>query len=99
MKVCGRDLGETLINFVPNDAFRNLALATSPALRPILSAYPTGGVPALSSAPCVVNGLTFACTNQVTDVATDTVREDAGMARFDYRFNGQHNGVRPLQRR
>ena len=34
----------------------------------------------------MVNGLTFACTNQVTNVATDTVREDAGMARFDYRF-------------
>lgn len=38
-----QDLRETLINFVPNDALRNLALATSPALRPILSAYPTGG--------------------------------------------------------
>jgi hypothetical protein len=82
-----QDLGETFINFVPNDAFRNLALATSPALRPILAAYPTGGVPSPSAAPCVVNGVSFACTNQVTDVATDTVREDAGMARFDYRFS------------
>lgn len=82
-----QDLGETFINFVPNDAFRNMALATSPTLKPILAAYPTGGVPVPSAAPCVVNGLTFACTNQVTNVATDTVREDAGMARFDYRFS------------
>ncbi|HTS28456.1 MAG TPA: TonB-dependent receptor [Bryobacteraceae bacterium] len=82
-----QDLGETFINFVPNDAFRTLALATSPALKPILAAYPAGGVPVLSAAPCVVNGVTFACTNQVTNVATDTVREDAGMARFDYRFS------------
>jgi len=82
-----QDLGETFINFVPNDAFRTLALTSSPALKPIINAYPTGGVPAVGVAPCVVNGLTFACTNQVTNVATDTVREDAGMFRFDYRFS------------
>jgi hypothetical protein len=82
-----QSLGETFINFVPNDAFRSLALATSPALKPILAAYPTGGTPVPGAAPCVVNGISFACTNQVTDVATDTVREDAGMFRFDYRFS------------
>ncbi|HEV2447016.1 MAG TPA: TonB-dependent receptor [Candidatus Sulfopaludibacter sp.] len=81
-----QDLGQTFTNFIPNDAFRNLALAQSPALKPILDAYPAGGVPDPGADPCVVNGVTFACTNQITKVATDTVREDAGMFRFDYRF-------------
>ena len=70
-----QSLGETFINFVPNAAFRSQVLATSPALAPIINAYPKGTVPIDS------------VTDQVTDVATDTVREDAGMARFDYRFN------------
>ncbi len=82
-----QDLGVTFINFVPNQAFRSMALAKSPALKPILDAYPTNGTPDLSAAPCVVNGVTFNCTDQVTNVATDTVREDAGMFRFDYRFS------------
>ena len=70
-----QSLGETFVNFVPNAAFRSQVLATSPALAPIINAYPKGTVPIDS------------VTDQVTDVATDTVREDAGMARFDYRFN------------
>lgn len=49
-----QNLGETFINFVPNDAFRNLALATSPALKPILAAYPSGGVAVPSADPCLV---------------------------------------------
>src|SRR5215471_1295849 len=69
-----QDLGVTFVNFVPNAAFRSKVLATSPALRPILDAYPSGGVPLDST------------TDRVTNVATNTVREDAGMFRFDYRF-------------
>src|SRR5215472_257467 len=69
-----QDLGVTFVNFVPNAAFRSKVLATSPALKPILDAYPTGGVPLDST------------TDRVTNVATNTVREDAGMFRFDYRF-------------
>jgi Carboxypeptidase regulatory-like domain/TonB dependent receptor-like, beta-barrel len=70
-----QSLGQTFINFVPNAAFRAQALAKSPVLKPILDAYPTGGTP--------VDDV----TDMVTDVATNTTREDAGMARFDYRFN------------
>jgi hypothetical protein len=70
-----QDLGQTLINFVPNAAFRAQVLQTSPELKPIIDAYPVGQVPVDS------------ITDQVTSVATDTVREDAGMARFDYRFS------------
>src|SRR5579871_618153 len=70
-----QSLGETFVNFVPNAAFRAQVLAKSPALKPILDAYPVGQIPIDS------------VSDQVTKVATDTIREDAGMARFDYRFN------------
>jgi len=70
-----QDLGTTFTNYVPNDAFRAKVLAKSPALKPILDAYPTGGTPLDST------------TNLLRLVATNTVREDAGMLRFDYRFN------------
>ncbi|MGA2628751.1 MAG: TonB-dependent receptor, partial [Terriglobia bacterium] len=70
-----QSLGQTFINFVPNAAYRAQVLATSPVLKPILDAYPLGQTP--------VDDI----TDQVTKVATDTVREDAGMFRFDYRFN------------
>ena len=67
-------LGVTFTNFVPNSAYRAKVLAASPALKPILDAYPTGGTPL------------DATTNQISLVATNTVREDAGMLRFDYLF-------------
>ncbi|HEY7337876.1 MAG TPA: TonB-dependent receptor [Bryobacteraceae bacterium] len=70
-----QDLGETFVNFVPNVSFRNQVLLTSPALKPIIDAYPLGQTSIDS------------VTDQVTKVATDTVREDAGMFRFDYRLN------------
>src|SRR5215468_1816152 len=72
-----QNLGQTFINFVPNAAFRAQVLAKSPALKPILDAYPAGGTP--------VDNI----TNQVTKVASDTVREDAGMFRFDYLFSSR----------
>ena len=70
-----QDLGETFVNFVPNAAFRSQVLATSPVLGPIVNAYPVGTVHIDS------------VTDQSTNVATDTVREDSGMFRFDYRFS------------
>ena len=70
-----QSLGQTFINFVPNAAFRAQVLAKSPVLKPILDAYPMGQTPIDS------------VTDQLTKVATDTIREDAGMFRFDYRFN------------
>ena len=70
-----QSLGQTFINFVPNAAFRAQVLAKSPALKPIIDAYPLGQTPIDS------------VTDQLTKVASDTIREDAGMLRFDYRFN------------
>jgi hypothetical protein len=70
-----QDLGQTFINFVPNAAFRAQVLKTSPVLKPILDAYPLGQTP--------VDNV----TDQITAVASSTIREDAGMLRLDYRFN------------
>jgi len=73
-----QSLGQTLINFVPSAAFRAKVLATSPQLKPILDAYPLGQTPIDSD------------TDQLTLVASDTIREDAGMFRFDYHFNDRN---------
>src|SRR5205814_5971425 len=70
-----QNLGHTFINFVPNAAFRAQVLKNSPVLKPILDAYPTGQT------------AVDAVTDQVNTVASDTIREDAGMLRLDYRFN------------
>jgi hypothetical protein len=74
-----QSLGQTFTNFVPNAAFRSQVLAKSPSLAPILKAYPVGQTPVDS------------VTDQITKVASDTIREDAGMGRFDYRFNSKNS--------
>jgi Carboxypeptidase regulatory-like domain/TonB dependent receptor-like, beta-barrel len=72
-----QSLGETLdAALVPNAAFRARVLAKSPVLKPILDASPMGQTP-VDSITDELSGV----------VATHTVREDAGMARLDYRFD------------
>jgi len=71
-----QSLGETFTDFVPSASFRAQVLATSPILKPILDAFPLGQTSTSDSA-----------TDQVTKVATNTTREDAGMFRFDYHIN------------
>ncbi|HUI78421.1 MAG TPA: hypothetical protein VLY24_10900 [Bryobacteraceae bacterium] len=68
-------LGQTFVNIVPNASLRAQVRATSPALKPIMDAYPAGQTPLDNF------------TDQVKTVTSDTIREDAGMFRFDYRFN------------
>ena len=63
------------VSFVPNAAFRAQVLATSPVLKPLMDAYPVGQT------------RLDATTDQINLVASNTVREDSGMFRFDYRFN------------
>ena len=70
-----QSLGQTFVNTVPSAALRAQVLATSPALKPILDAYPAGQTPLDAN------------TDQIRVVTADTIREDAGMFRFDYRFN------------
>ena len=76
-----QSLGETLDDaFVPSASFRAQVLAKSPVLKPILDGYPLGQ-PTNDPTTNLVSG----------SVATDTVREDSGMARFDYRFDDNNS--------
>ncbi len=72
-----QELGQTLIGFVPSAAFRTQVLSTSPVLKPIIQAYPTGQIP--------IDGN----TDQITVQGHNSVREDSGTFRFDYRFSDQ----------
>jgi hypothetical protein len=71
-----QSLGQTLIGFVPSDAFRAQVLSKSPSLAPILNSYPAGTSPTAD-----------ARVDQWIGRGSQNWREDAGMARFDYRFD------------
>src|SRR5262249_5922566 len=73
-----QDLGVTFISFVPNAGYRAQVLAKSPTLKPLLDAWPTGQTHL------------DATTDQLNLVASNHVREDAGMIRFDYRFDDKN---------
>ena len=64
-----------MIGFVPNAAFRAQVIAVSPVLKPIVDAYPKGQIPVDEN------------TDQITVGERNTIREDSGMIRFDYRFS------------
>jgi hypothetical protein len=68
-------LGQTFINTVPDVAFRAQVLAASPALAPILNAYPVG----------ISNG--DGVSAQLRRQKSNTTREDSGMMRMDYHFS------------
>lgn len=72
-----QNLGQTLVGFVPSEAFRQKVAQDSPSLTPILSAYPQGGAPLVTNpnvAEFIGNG------SQIGD-------EDSGMLRVDQRFS------------
>jgi hypothetical protein len=70
-----QSLDQTLIGFVPNASFRSQVLAASPVLAPIINAFPKGQLPIDPQ------------TDQLSILGHNTVREDAGLVRFDYRFS------------
>jgi hypothetical protein len=69
-------LGQTLIGFVPSAAFRSAAMAQSPQLQPLLSAYPAGTTP--TSNPQV---------DRWAGRGWQTQHEASGIVRFDQRFS------------
>jgi hypothetical protein len=68
--------GQTLIGFVPDAATRSMIAAQSPDLKPVLDAYPSGGVATRQ------NGVL-----QWTGSGRRIQDEDFGLARFDQRFS------------
>jgi hypothetical protein len=64
--------------YVPNAAARALVIATSPALKDLVNAFPTGVAPYADDPQW---------TDQTLPYGTDRTREDYGMARIDHKFN------------
>jgi hypothetical protein len=71
-----QDLGQTLIGYVPGAAFAAQVLAQSPALAPVIHAYPQGQNP--TSNPNIA---------QFVGEGKQVGREDSGMFRVDHRFS------------
>jgi hypothetical protein len=72
-----QNLGQTLLGFVPTDAFRQQAAAQSPALSAVLNAYPEGSQP-VSNNPSV---------SEFIGEGNQIGNEDSGMIRVDHRFS------------
>ena len=70
-----QDLGQTLVGYVPSAAFAAQVLAQSPALKPVIDAYPQGQNP--TSNPNI---------SQFVGEGKQVGREDSGMFRVDHRF-------------
>jgi len=84
-------LGQTLSGFVPGPDFSAYVLAQSPALAPVLNAYPQGQTPYPANS-CVVPGTTSTpCVYQFVGEGRQFGREDSGMLRLDHRFNSATN--------
>ncbi len=69
-------VSQTLTGFVPSTAFRTLATQTSPALAPILAAYPASSIPTNNASVMRYVGTGRQLTN-----------EDFGLFRYDHKFS------------
>ena len=74
-------LGQTLTGVVPSPAYRARTLAASPALKPILDAYPAGNLPTSNA-----DVYTYFGTGR------QTATEDAGLFRLDHSFTDKTTG-------
>lgn len=75
-------LDQALQGFVPSASYRSLALARSPALAPLISAYPTSGSRPQTADPT---------TDLFIGLSPQRADETSGMIRLDHRFNGSTN--------
>jgi hypothetical protein len=71
-----QDLGQTLIGYVPSAAFRAQVLAQSPALAPVINAFPTGQ-----------NATTNPDVYLFVGEGRQVGQENSGMFRVDHRFS------------
>src|SRR5437588_7973514 len=79
-----QDTSSTPLGFVPSASFRQRVLAASPALAPIVNAYPTATTyPAGTTTIASIS----ADMDSIRPLLHPTVREDSGMFRFDQRFS------------
>jgi hypothetical protein len=71
---------QTLIGFVPSEAFRQQAGAASPQIKPILDLYPKGSVTTATADILQWNG-----------VGSNLQDENVGLLRLDHRLSDRHN--------
>lgn len=72
-----QNLGQTLLGFVPSDAFRAQVASSSPSLAQVLNAYPTGVI----AVPGTTQIAEFLGSGHQID------NEDSAMLRLDHRFS------------
>jgi hypothetical protein len=70
-------LGQTLVGFVPTDAFRAQVAAQSPVLAPVLNAYPEGSLPVAENPDA----------SEFVGYGRQLGNENSGMMRVDQRFS------------
>ena len=75
-----QDLGQTLIGYVPSTAFRTQVVAQSPALTPVINAYPAGR-----------NATSNSDVYQFVGEGKQMGQENSGMFRLDYHFSDATN--------
>jgi len=75
-----QELGQTLIGYVPSDAYRAQVLAKSPALAPVINGYPIGQ-----------NATNNPNVSQWVGQGSQTGTENSGMFRVDYNFSDVTN--------
>lgn len=75
-----QSLGQTLPGFVPSAALRAQVLSTSPALAPILAAYPQGGAIVAGTGGLVASS---------TGTGQQIDHEDSGIVRLDHSFSSR----------
>ena len=77
--------GQTLHAFVPSASLVSQVLATSPALAPIIGAFPAGQV-----STCTFNpGDPCQDIDEFSRVGAIRIREDSGLVRIDHKFSDQ----------
>jgi hypothetical protein len=79
-----QETSSTPLSYVPSASFRQRVLAASPALAPIVNAYPSATTyPAATTTVTSVS----ADMDSIRPLLKPTIREDSGMFRFDQRFS------------
>jgi hypothetical protein len=79
-----QDTSSNPVGFVPSASFRQRVLAASPALTPVINAYPSA-----TTYPAETTVVTSVSPDMdsIRPLLHPTVREDSGLFRFDHRFN------------
>ncbi len=77
------------LGYAPSPAFRALVASTSPALIPILNAYPTKGLTPYTGPAVACPPQAPQCVDDFVSTPLQIVNEDSGMFRIDHHFSDE----------